>query len=176
MKLIETKTLGTAAASIEFTSIPQTFTDLVILFSFRNSTDSYGGSARFNGDTSTSNYSSRRLFGNGTAPASDSNTSLGRFTFFGGVSSLATANTFGNGSLYIPNYTSATAKSMSADTVSENNATLSYQVIDAGLWNQTAAITAVSIFPAAGSTDMVAGSTFSLYGITKGSDGIVTTS
>jgi hypothetical protein len=42
MKLIESKTLGTAASSIEFTSIPQTFTDLVVLVSSRQTGDSGG--------------------------------------------------------------------------------------------------------------------------------------
>jgi hypothetical protein len=60
------------------------------------------------------------------------------------------------------------------DTVSENNATAAFQRIIAGLNNSTAAITSINFFPSSG--NFVAGSTISLYGITKGSDGIVTTS
>jgi hypothetical protein len=172
MKLIESKTLGADAASIEFTSIPQDGTDLVILFSGRDSVDSVEFRLRFNGDTG-SNYTTRRLFGSGSAAASDSSSTT-YFSFYGVAASAYTSNTFGNSSIYIPNYTGSTNKSISADTVTENNATGSYQMITAGLWNSTAAITSLLLLPPSG--DLVAGSIASLYKITKGSDGIVTTS
>jgi hypothetical protein len=171
MELIESKTLGAAAASIELTSIPQDGTDLVALISFRmTSTGGPTGGCylRFNGNTS--NYSMRRLFGNGSSAASDTDTAI----VINQVGNTATANTFGSTSLYIPNYTGSTNKSTSHDDVSENNATAAFAAIVAGLWSDTAAITSLSVEGIG--TTLVAGSTVSLYKITKGSDGIVTTS
>jgi hypothetical protein len=175
MKLIETKTLGTAAASIEFTSIPQTFTDLVVVASLRSARAAVGDDIvfRYNGDTG-SNYSFRSLAGTGSAVASGSSTlTVGYFGICAAANS--TANTFGNGSLYIPNYTGSTAKSSSSDSVGENNATAADQIILAQLYSQTTAISSILIFSNT-SSNLVAGSTISLYGILKGSDGIVTTS
>ena len=173
MKLIETKTLGTAAASIEFTSIPQTFTDLMAVYSLRLDVDSATLNIRFNGDTGN-NFAVRRLFGDGSTATSDSSSTSSLATTANGFSA-ATANTFANSSIYIPNYTATTAKSVSIDAVSENNATLSFQAIHAGVWSDTAAITSILFTRLAGG-NLVSGSTISLYGITKGSDGIVTTS
>ena len=176
MKLIESKTLGTAQANIEFTSIPSTFTDLVVLISARNSqTDPADIYAQFNADNGT-NYSFRRLFGTGSATASDSAASSATaFRIGRSIGSSYTSNTFSNCSFYIPNYTGSTAKSGSSDQVEENNATTSLQLITACLWSGTAAITSIKLQNLGGS-DFAIGTTMSLYGILKGSDGIVTTS
>jgi hypothetical protein len=174
MTLIETKTLGAAAASIEFTSIPQDGTDLLFLFSGRSSRSSVLAEVAIALNSNTSDFTNRRLFGNGSNVFSDSNTAGGRgIGFVSGAST--TANTFGNSALYIPNYTAAVNKSMSSDSVYENNATEAHQVLFATLWANTAAITSVA-FTLQDATNWVIGSTISLYKITKGSDGIVTTS
>jgi hypothetical protein len=172
MKLIESKTLATAAASIEFTSIPQDGTDLVVLLSSR-SDGAFTSSEidiAFNG--SSSNFTGRYLYGSGSGVGSTTDTTMV------GSSSAAnnTANTFGNASIYIPNYTSSNNKSISSDTVGESNATTAYMSIHAVLWSQTAAITSLTLRLDGGARNFVAGSTASLYKITKGSDGIVTTS
>lgn len=170
MRLIESKTLGTAQALIEFTSIPQDATDLVLWFSLRTDRNLQGDGfyLRFNG--SGSSYTLRRLIGDGASPSSDT----GGATFMA-TALTATASTFGNASVYIPNYTSGAFKSYSNDGVSENNATTSYAGIASGLWSNTAAITSIQVGPEGG-TNFVAGSMISLYKVTKGSDGIVTTS
>jgi hypothetical protein len=175
MKLIETKTLSTAQASIEFTSIPQTFTDLFILASVRSTRGDFpvdGLVARPNG--SSSNLSWRRLLGSGVITASETGTNDG----FGLIpTAQATANTFSNGSFYLSNYTAATNKSFSMDFVTESNSTSSYfgsQIISAGLWSNTAPITFIDFTSSTGA-NLVAGCTISIYGILKGSDGIVTT-
>jgi hypothetical protein len=173
MTLIQTTTLGTAASSIEFTSIPQTFTDLFAFISGRSAsaTNDDGIRIRFNFDTTAGNYTARRLFGTGTTTGSDT-LYTGTVAFTG---SGRTANTFANTSIYIPNYTSSTSKGFSVDGVSENNASSSTLGLSALSWVGTAAITSITFFPDTGPT-LFAGSTISLYGITKGSDGIVTTS
>jgi hypothetical protein len=174
MQLIETKTLGTATATIEFTSIPQTFTDLFVLLSMRTNNEpdanGYGlAQVAFNG--LTTNRSNRRLLGTGASAASFSSSDVTVLV----SGNTNTANTFGNASIYIPNYTLSVAKSMSIDSVTENNGTTAWSAIIAGLYNSTAALTSIS-FTALSSGLFVAGSSVSLYGITKGSDGIVTTS
>jgi hypothetical protein len=173
MTLIETKTLGAAAASIEFTSIPQDGTDLVVLTSLRSVNDESLALISFNG--STSNFSERFLRGNGSTVDSAFFDSGGFARIFGAsVQSSQTANTFSNGTLYIPNYTGSTNKSASGDSVNENNATAATQIIVALLWSDTSAITSLAV--ASNSGDLAIGSTVSLYKVTKGSDGIVTTS
>jgi hypothetical protein len=175
MKLIESKTLGTAAASIEFTSIPQDFTDLLIVGSAR--TNRSNGTEdnlmiAFNG--STANFTNRTLYADGSGATSTTFTPGGGMGFRAATDST-TSNTFGNSSLYLPNYTGATQKSLSIDSVTENNATQAWQFISANLWANTAAVTSISFTPLVG-TLISAGSILSLYGILKGSDGIVTTS
>jgi len=170
MTLIETKTLGAAAASIEFTSIPQDGTDLFVLLSLRTATDTSATGIQFRFNSSTTGYSFRRLFGSGSSVTSDTGAAL---LWING--STSTANTFSNVSVYIPNYAGSTNKSYSNDGVSENNATQAFQGLVAGLWADTSAITSISIAEQAGG-NLVIGTTASLYKITKGSDGIVTTS
>jgi hypothetical protein len=168
MKLIESKTLATATASIEFTSIPQDGTDLLLKASLRDDQNSaIAFYISLNG--STANFSARYLYGNGASPSSGT---LARYV--GSTRDNATANTFNSTDIYIPNYAGSTNKSYSVDNVTENNNTTADQNIIAGLWSDTSAITSLSISPSAG--NWRAGSTISLYKITKGSDGIVTTS
>ena len=169
MKLIETKTLGTAAASIEFTSIPQTFTDLVVKVSARGDVGNTAVKIQFN--NSTSNLSTRYLYGSGSAAQSFSDASN---IYLYANSSSYTSSTFANSEVYIPNYSGSTNKSVSVDAVTENNATAADMAIFAGRWADTSAITSIKLIPNSG--NFVTGSTVSLYGITKGSDGIVTTS
>jgi hypothetical protein len=165
MKLIETKTLGTAAASIEFTSIPQSFTDLVVLISGASDSTATRGILSFNtGGT----YTTRILFGAGTS--ADSLVSETHFR----VNDNSQANTFGNSEVYIPNYTSSSAKTFSGNAITEKDATNAIQNLSAGLWSGTSAITSMTLNPVG--ANFVAGSTISLYGITKGSDGITTAS
>jgi hypothetical protein len=169
MTLIETKTLGTATTAIEFTSIPQDATDLFVVWSTRYvSEGTTKTTILFNG--LSTNFSYRLLQGDGSAAASGANT-----INIAGINngSTTTSNTFSSNQMYIPNYTGSTNKSFSVDAVSENNGTSSFQDIWAGLWSNTAAITSLTI---SGASNLAIGSTVSLYKITKGSDGIVTTS
>jgi hypothetical protein len=170
MELIQTQSLGTAAASITFTSIPQNGTDLVLLISGRTARGSEvdGIKLAFNG--SSASFTAIRLFGSGATPSSDQ---VNGHPFFNGAST--TSNTFGNTTIYIPNYTGSTNKSFLVDGAHENNSTTSFQGVSAGRWSNTAAITEIGVSSEVASNLQV-GSTISLYKITKGSDGIVTTS
>ena len=178
MQLIQTVTVGSGgAASITFGSggtIPQTFTDLVIVTSCRTAhTGPMWDSIRFSFNGVNTNQSNRYLYGDGAAGASGTESTV--LIGFGANSNSATSNTFSNASAYIPNYTAAVAKSVSSDGVAENNATTGGQIILAGLWDSTAAITSITLTPNS-ATNFLQYSSASLYGILKGSDGIVTVS
>jgi hypothetical protein len=176
MKLIESKTLGTAQASIEFTSIPQDGTDLFLLMSTRSTRNVGGFSDVFvTFNNSTSGYSFSKLVGDGSSPSVGAVSNTSNIYPFDTAQATLTANTFANSSIYIPNYTAAVNKSVSFDHVTENNATNSLQTITAGLWANTAAITSIKFAIISGFSYDI-GTSISLYKITKGSDGIVTTS
>lgn len=174
MQLIETKTLGTAAASIEFTSIPQDGTDLVLMASLREAPGASNLFLQFritiNGVTTST---VRTLQGSGSSVGSFTN-SLGELgPNISGTTS--TTSTFGSINVYIPNYSSTIInKSFSYDGVMENNATTSYQNISAGLYSSTTAITSLGIRGVDGAgtqRNLAVDSIISLYKITKGAGG-----
>jgi hypothetical protein len=160
--LLETITVGAAgASSVTFNSIPQTgYSDLVIKASIRTL---YAGASEFvsvypNG--SGSNGTRRALFGTGSAAGSENAANI-RFDYFSG--NTTTANTFGSGEIYIPNYTSSNFKSFSMEGVAETNATAVAMAMTAGLWSSTAAITSLQFVP--GNGNFMQFTTFSLYGV-----------
>jgi hypothetical protein len=158
--LIERTELNTTAASVTFANIPQTgYTDLKIVFSTRDNNGQAQNGIFVSINGSTANFTNRYLLGSGSAASSGS---IARFLGYSSGAG-ATANTFSNGELYFPNYTSSNNKSFSSDNVQETNATAAYSVMAAHLWSQTAAITSITL--TADSASFVAGSTFSLYGI-----------
>jgi len=164
--LLERIELNASAASVTFNNIPQSgYTDLKIVMSMRNVTNTETtGAVYFNSDTTNANYSARRLLGDGSA-ASSANTANPYFFYMDTTGE--TANTFSNCEMYIPNYTGSTQKSVSVESVTENNATAALAVMVAGLWTGTAAINAIQIRPySGGGGNFAANSTFSLYGLT----------
>jgi hypothetical protein len=172
MTLISTITVGSGGASnIEFTSIPQTYTDLQILLSCRTAQAAITDDIYMilSGDVTTS-YSGRILAGDGTSGSSFSYSASGG-AFSGPVAGAsATSNTFGNSLITIPNYAGSTNKSISYDAVTETNGTLGRQQIAANLFAKTTAVTSVKFITAA-SANFVQHSSISIYGITKGSGG-----
>ena len=161
--LLEKIAVGAAgASSVTFSNIPQTgYTDLVIKYTGRANDNGAadGFAVLFNG--STTSFSGKNLYGSGSAAFSASPTS--RLAVINGTNS--TANTFTNGEVYIPNYTSSNYKSYSIDVVTENNATEAYAQLAAGLWSNTAAITSITLDD--GGKTIFQYSTFYLYGVAK---------
>ena len=170
MTLIQHTEVGSGGqAQIDFSSIPTTFTDLLIVVSPRLAAggDTANVSMRFNDSTAT--YNARLLYGTGSGVASASSSTNRMEWQASAPGSGATASTFGSSTIYIPNYRSSAQKSASADAVTENNATGVRLDLTAGLWTGTDPITKVSLI-ADGST-FVQYSSATLYGITAGSDG-----
>ena len=159
MELISRITVGAGGAThLEWTSIPQDGVDLVVLLSGRSTDGSNYLGLEFNNDTG-SNYNYKLLSGTGTAALSATITSGSFLRIYSGDSDY-TANTFGNSSAYISNYTSNSAKSYSTDAVNENNSTAGIQNLGAGSWTGTSAITSLKIYGA-----IAEHSTASLYKI-----------
>ena len=166
---ISTVTVGSGgAASIVFSSIPATYTDLKLVISARTNQSSWNDNSivRFNGD-SGNNYSNRRVNGSGSTTDSSSNTSQDGFYYWNFNGANATASTFSNNEMYIPNYTSSNQKSFSSERVVENNSSTDNMLsLIAGIWTGTAAITSISIAPYYG-TLFAQYSSATLYGIRK---------
>lgn len=161
-----TVTVGSGGtANITFTSIPATYTDLVLKVSTktaRSGDSSDDGYVTFNG--ATTGFSYKYIAGNGTICGSggaSSTSSIYDFTPNG--SGTNASGIWGNAEIYIPNYAGSNYKSVSMDAVMENNATASYQYLSAGLWSNTAAITSIKLQADLG--NFVQYSTASLYGI-----------
>jgi hypothetical protein len=163
MKALQTVTVGSGgAASISFTSIPATYTDLILKLSVRdNRAGGIDGSyIYFNNDTTSGNYLGRRLIGTGSS-VSSSNTLVALLV----NSTDSTANTFSSNEVYIPNYVSNnTKKSFSAESAQENNGTTAYASLNAGLRNNTAVISSITITPEIG-TLFLQYTTATLYGV-----------
>lgn len=161
--LISSVTVGSGgAATIEFTSIPQTYTDLVIITSLRtNRTGDTWDAARMTFNNASTNRSTRRLYGTGAGTGSDAPSVM-----FGSNASTAdnTSNTFGNGYCYIPNYTSSINKVSSTDAVNENNGTSALAMLNSNLWSNSSAITSIQLVSENAAT-FVQYSTAYLYGI-----------
>ena len=161
--LIEAKTLGSAVASISFTglgSYSSTYTDLLLLSSARGTRAADNVNMLIGFNSSTSNFSDKFVYGDGSSAGSASSTRLVSIL----PAATTTSSTFSNDAIYIPNFSSSNYKSFSVDTVGENNsASAAYQALIAQLWSDTSAITSIDITVAF--NDLATNSTFYLYGI-----------
>jgi len=160
---ISTVTVGSGgAATIDFTSIPQTYTVFKVVISVKTSGSGTAGSNAlyFQINGAITNRTHKVIYGTGSAAASYAPTN----PYAGAMASAGvTASVFSSHEVYIPNYTSANNKSYSVDSVSEDNVTGCELDLTAGLWSQTTAISSLSFYPSAGS--FVQYSTATLYGI-----------
>lgn len=159
--LLETIQLTANASSIVFNNIPQTgYTDLIIKFSSRETSGSNWNNLNlsFNG---SGTYYSKSLVGTGAGVVSQASSSALDRQYANGGST--TANIFGNGEIYIPNYAGSGRKVITSNTVGENNGSSSIIGQMAGMFTGTGAITEITLNPV--STSFVTGSTFSLYGV-----------
>ena len=139
--LISTVTVGAGGAStIDLTSIPGTFTDLLLVLSMRDNFANVSNDAVLAVNSTSITF--KQLYGTGINVGSNNPTQIARPI----VSANAAANTFGNTQIYFPNYASTTTnKTISVDSVVEQNGSESYQVIAGGLYASNTAITSLSI-------------------------------
>jgi hypothetical protein len=170
MTLINSITVGSGGASnITFTSIPSTYTDLIIKVSARTDVGQVNSFLICQPNSATTNLSSLVLFGTSSAVGSGSySVEQSIWTYLPGTN--ATANTFSNNEIYIANYSSTSAfKSVSVDGVNENNtASDPRQNLTAGLWSSNTAISSIKFYPTDNGftpANFLQNSTAYLYGI-----------
>ena len=167
MTPIATNTLTAAAASVTFSSIPQGYTDLIVIASVKNDfTAALNRSARlrFNGDTGT-NYSETVIYGTGSAAASTRETSQASAWYGEVVTSSASvnANSFSNFILNIMNYSNTTTFKT---FIARSNVTENFLTAATCLYSSTNPLTSITFFPnTPGTSNFVTGSTITLYGI-----------
>jgi hypothetical protein len=161
--LISTQTLTGTAASVTFSSIPGTYTDLVLVISARSTYSTTDDQINIAYNGTTANQPLRYLQGTGSVALSGNSANYPMAGYMPGATT--TANTFGNTIITLPNYSGSTNKVLSADSVDENNAAGAAQLLVAGGWSSTAAITSIALTSNNGG-NFAAGSTFSLYGLT----------
>jgi len=166
-KKIQTVTVGAGgASSIAFTSIPQTYTDLVIKICARSTRAGADDDIYISYNGSATSYAYRYFQGYVTSARASSGSSQ----YVGAMpASGATTNTFGNAEICIPNYTSSNYKSINSDSVTENNSATAYEaliMLMSNLWSNTSSITSITLTSGTGS-NFAQYSTATLYGVFK---------
>jgi len=151
---IATTTLGSAAATVTFSSIPGTYTDLILIGAFSCSAAT-GTAFNLNGDTG-GNYSYTGLEGNGSSAFSGRNSNATNT----GWTYDTTSNGQVNGIAQFNNYSNTTTYKT---LLTRFNTPGTQTGASVNLWRSTSAITTIAI--ATGSGNFNSGSTFTLYGI-----------
>ena len=153
---IATTTLGSAVSSYTFSSIPATYTDLILVANYGSSSSSSQSEYRVNGDTT--NYSNTTISGNGSSATS------GRVTndtvLYLNKAAYASTNIGTTAIINFQNYanTSTYKTMLSRYGTAANEVTAGVQ-----LWRSTSAINSITFLFDTG--NILAGSTFTLYGI-----------
>lgn len=155
------------ASSIDFTSIPSTYTDLVLRLSLRCTTISGYSLARMKLkiNSSTSGYSNCLVYYINNTTGSEGIVT-DSISYFYATGSDATGSVFAVTDIYLPNYAGSTNKATSLDTSTENNAVNVALAFSAGLLSNTAAITGLSVTSSDGFT-IAQYSTAYLYGVSN---------
>lgn len=153
---IASTTLTSAAASVTFSSIPGTYTDLVLVSAATITTGTGYLYLRFNGDTGN-NYSNTAFRGTGSAVNAAAASADSRlYITYGSPNTTEQNNIITN----IQNYSNTTTYKT---TVSRDNNTNIEAATSIAMWSNTSAIT--SILVAINTANIDAGSVISLYGI-----------
>lgn len=167
-QLISSATSTGTETSFTFSSIPQTYTDLVLNISARSTAAGYFQNflIRYNGDT-VSNYSTVGMYGSGSNANGFAQSSQNGSAFIGINYATSLANTFGSTEVYIPNYTVTGVKSIINTGATEHNTSTTQNSVGAmsNLYRGTSAITSILIRTVGGADVFTAGSSFYLYGI-----------
>jgi hypothetical protein len=160
---LATSTLGSAAASVTFSSIPATYTDLVLVLQPASTTFADNIGLNFNSDTG-SNYSSTNLSGNGAGGAASGGRAASPYIQVTNI--IGTTGTLGamTSTIHIMNYANTTTYKTVLSRTGQLGATYNGNEVIVSLWRNTAAINTI-VIKQSGSPNFITGSTFSLYGI-----------
>lgn len=162
---ISSTTLGGDTSGLIFDNIPQTYTDLVVVFNGGITNNFWSLVARFNNVSGTS-YSAQYMSGNGVSSKLAGNRANESFMIVGGFENgWASNNLLGISVFHIMNYSDTNM--FKTVLVREGRAT---NTLGAGVnvFRSTSAITSIYLYSSASggtTTNLYAGSTISLYGI-----------
>jgi len=155
---IATTTLGSDTATYTFSSIPSSYTDLVLIMSARTVISDSAIYCQLNGDTGT-NYSNTQLLGNGSVANSSRQSSVNQMRIGNYISSAS--NTYG---VVIANFQNYSNSTTNKTVISRAGAAGGGLVAEVSLWRSTAAINSILLGEESGG-NFRSGSTFTLYGI-----------
>jgi hypothetical protein len=158
---ITTQTVSTTTAIVTFSSIPQTYTDLILISNFATTTINEDAYVQFNSDTG-SNYSRTHLRGNGSSALS-SRAANQPFIPIDIDSSGSTLSTGIQATTHFMNYSNATTFKTIVCRSGTTGGSFTGTTLLVGLWRNTNAITNIDVKATGG--NYVVGSTFTLYGI-----------
>ena len=156
---IATYTLASAASSQAFTSIPSTYTDLVLVMNLKGSTTNLYPALQFNSDTGTT-YSVTYLTGNGTS-ATSGRTSGSNYAYITGSTVMSNTDFNFNSITNVQNYANSTTNKTA---ITRNNNAASATEATVNLWRSTSAITRIDVLCLL-TGNFAIGSTFTPYGI-----------
>jgi hypothetical protein len=157
---IATQTLGSATASVTFSGIPGTYTDLILVASLKQNTTTTitGATTRVNGDAAT-NYSNVNLYGNGTSAFSNRRTSVDAWFWLIDVPTTSLTDFI----YQFNNYSNTTTFKTMLSRISNASGLV---IAQGGLYRSTSAITSITMAGGDSGADLIStGSTFTLYGI-----------
>lgn len=167
---ISTITASGNSTILDFTSIPQTYEDLIVKVQLRSGRASGpiqdGVLLRFN-SVGTSTYAYQTMYSDSGAAQGDLSASASSI-FAGYVPTTNnTANVYSNGEIYITDYADTTHyKAVKSDIVDATDSSAGYLFLGAGTFLSNSAITSIALLTGSGQ-NWVAGSTATLYGVTK---------
>jgi hypothetical protein len=164
--IIASQVLGSSASTVTFSSIPGTYTDLVLRCSVRTDRAAIIDdiNVTINGVGGTS-YSYVFLRGDGAATSSSRVSDRSNLNLNQNANGNTTlSNTFSNFELYIPGYTASQNKQIGLFSVQEDNISTAFIVSQGSSFRNTGAITTISLVPNSG-PNFLTNSSFYLYGI-----------
>jgi hypothetical protein len=150
---IATTTLTSNQASVTFSSISGSYTDLILIAQGTNTTSAQSLRMTFNGITTTT-YSRTAVFGDGSSAQSTRDTNIS------GIDNIYYGTTQAVAIVQIMNYSNTTTNKT---VISRNNDSASAVNAVVGLWRSTNAINSITM--TAQTSNIASGSTFTLYGI-----------
>jgi len=163
--LIQSQVLASTPTVVTFSSIPSTYTDLILTISARDTaTGVLYSSITATFDNTSSVYSRTDLIASGST-ASSSRASVAYFYVdYPGSNAGVAANTFGSAEVYIPNYAGSANKPFSLTSIVENNSATVNEILTSAGYYRSGAIATITLTAAA---NYSSGSSFYLYGISN---------
>jgi len=152
---IQSNTLSASTTSVTLSSIPATYTDLVLIVNGKMVSGENSLGIRFNGDAG-SNYSANAMYGDGT------NAQALRFNNGNEIYSARMGSSTNSTSIfYIFNYSNTTTNK----SIMSRGASSGIMMVTSGLWQSTVAVNSIFVRGFGAFSDFASGCTFTLYGI-----------